>query len=162
MSGRDKLWLALREEPLFDASDEEIARFIEDSAQQYEAYVKFVNKLKESLGDRCVIYRGLDEGDSAGLEVYSGRRVHPVGQILRVVVRVCDDGDAFAAETECMKRPSRVGRYGRGRKQPENEGMRHASHLTMRAVAFHKCDVQPAPERASSIVTSTSPLCSSK
>ena len=33
MSGRDKLWLALREEPLFDATDEQIAAFIEDAAQ---------------------------------------------------------------------------------------------------------------------------------
>ena len=67
MSGRDKLWLALREEPLFDASDEQIAAFIEDAAREYEAYVNFVNGLKDALGDRCVIYRGLDEAASPGL-----------------------------------------------------------------------------------------------
>ena len=67
MSGRDKLWLALREEPLFDATDAQIAAFIEDSAREYEAYVKFVNGLKDSLGDQCVIYRGLTEEDSPGL-----------------------------------------------------------------------------------------------
>jgi beta-lactamase superfamily II metal-dependent hydrolase len=67
MSGRDKLWLALREEPLFDATDEQLAAFIEDSAAEYQGYVTFVNGLKTALGDRCVVYRGVAEADSAGL-----------------------------------------------------------------------------------------------
>jgi beta-lactamase superfamily II metal-dependent hydrolase len=83
MSGRDKLWLALREEPLFDATDEQIAAFIEDSAQEYEGYVKFVNGLKDALGDRCVVYRGLSEADSPGLadllEQFSDTGLHIYG-----------------------------------------------------------------------------------
>jgi beta-lactamase superfamily II metal-dependent hydrolase len=67
MSGRDKLWLALREEPLFDASDEQIAMFIADSAEEYGKYVAFVNHLNGALGDRCVVYRGPAETDSPGL-----------------------------------------------------------------------------------------------
>ena len=68
MTARDKLWLALREEPLFDASDEQIATFIEDSAQEYQKYVGLVNHLRDALGDQCVVYRGLAEADSPGLE----------------------------------------------------------------------------------------------
>jgi beta-lactamase superfamily II metal-dependent hydrolase len=67
MSPRDKLWLALREEPLFGATDEEIAAFIEDSAQEYQQYVTFVNDLKAALDSRCVIYRGPSDDESAGL-----------------------------------------------------------------------------------------------
>jgi beta-lactamase superfamily II metal-dependent hydrolase len=67
MTARDKLWLALREEPLFGGSDEEIAAFIEDSAEEYEKYVKFVNRLKDDLGTKCVEYRGLTDADSPGL-----------------------------------------------------------------------------------------------
>jgi beta-lactamase superfamily II metal-dependent hydrolase len=83
MSGRDKLWLALREEPLFDASDEQIAMFIEDAAQEYEKYVTFVNDLRDALGDRCVVYRGAAETDSPGLgallEQFSDTGLHIYG-----------------------------------------------------------------------------------
>jgi beta-lactamase superfamily II metal-dependent hydrolase len=67
MSPRDKLWLALREEPLFGASDPQIAAFIEDAAREYEAYVAFVNALQAGLGPRCVVYRGPTEEVSEGL-----------------------------------------------------------------------------------------------
>jgi beta-lactamase superfamily II metal-dependent hydrolase len=67
MSADDKLWLALREEPLFDATDEQIEAFIEDAAREYEAYVTFVNGLREDLGSKCVVYRGPTEALSAGL-----------------------------------------------------------------------------------------------
>lgn len=67
MSGRDKLWLALREEPIFGGTDEEIRTFIEDTANEYQGYVTLVNKLKDDLGDQCVVYRGTTEHDSPGL-----------------------------------------------------------------------------------------------
>lgn len=67
MTPRQKLWFALREEPLLGASDEEIRAFIEDSAREYQAYVQFVNRLQDQLGQRCVIYRGLSEDASPGL-----------------------------------------------------------------------------------------------
>lgn len=83
MSGRDKLWLALREEPLFDASDEQIAAFIADSADEYNKYVTFVNTLKDTLGNRCVVYRGNAETDSPGLGAlltqFSGTGLHIYG-----------------------------------------------------------------------------------
>ena len=68
MSPQDRLWLALREEPLFGASDEVIAAFIEDAASEYEAYVTLVNTLRDRLGARCVLYRGLTEEESPGLK----------------------------------------------------------------------------------------------
>ncbi len=67
MSDADKLWLALREEPIFGATNAEIAAFIEDSAREYGDYVTFVNKLRDDLGSRCVIYRGLTNAESEGL-----------------------------------------------------------------------------------------------
>lgn len=83
MTPRDKLWLALREEPLFDASDEAIQAFIEDSAQEYQGYVTFVNKLTADLGSKCVIYRGLTADDSPGLtallEEFDGTGLHVYG-----------------------------------------------------------------------------------
>jgi beta-lactamase superfamily II metal-dependent hydrolase len=67
MTDRDRLWLALREEPIFGASDAEIATFIEDAAGEYQKYVTLVNSLKTDLGSQCVVYRGLDDSDSPGL-----------------------------------------------------------------------------------------------
>ena len=67
MSPADKLRFALREEPFFDATDQEIQDFIDDSAREYGSYVHFVNSLKESLQHRCVIYRGPSEEASPGL-----------------------------------------------------------------------------------------------
>ena len=93
MSGRDKLWLALREEPLFDASDEQIAAFIEDSAQS-KGYVKFVNGLKDALGARCVVYRGLTEADSPGLadllEQFSDTGLHIYGPSFELLAACAD------------------------------------------------------------------------
>ncbi len=68
MTARDKLEFALREEPLLNATDEEIRAFIEDSAREYQAYVQFVNRLQQRLGARCVLYRGPSEDESPGLD----------------------------------------------------------------------------------------------
>ncbi len=66
MTDRDKLWLALREEPVYGASDDEIRQFIEDTAKEYERYVGMVNKLQNELGSKCVLYRGPSEELSPG------------------------------------------------------------------------------------------------
>jgi hypothetical protein len=49
MSDATKLWLALREEPLFGASDLEIAELIADSAQEFQNYLALVDSLSNSL-----------------------------------------------------------------------------------------------------------------
>ena len=67
MSDEMKLWLALREEPLFDASDLEIAELIADSAAEFQKYLALVDSLSNSLGNRCVVYRGPTNGLSPGL-----------------------------------------------------------------------------------------------
>jgi beta-lactamase superfamily II metal-dependent hydrolase len=68
MSDETKLWLALREEPLFDATDLEIAELIADSAQEFQAYLALVEGLGNNLGNRCVVYRGPTEALSPGLD----------------------------------------------------------------------------------------------
>lgn len=67
MSDATKLWLAMREEPLFDASDLEIAELIADSAQEFQNYLALVDSLSNSLGNRCVLYRGPTNALSPGL-----------------------------------------------------------------------------------------------
>lgn len=66
MTLKHKLWLALREEPVYAASDDELRDFIEDTAKEYERYVGMVNKLQHELGAKCVLYRGPSEDLSPG------------------------------------------------------------------------------------------------
>lgn len=68
MSPAEKLWMALREEPIHSADPAEVLQFIEDSAAEYDEYVGLVNLLRERLGEHCVIYRGVTDEDSPGLD----------------------------------------------------------------------------------------------
>lgn len=68
MSDETKLWLALREEPLFGATDLEIAELIADSAQEFQAYLALVEGLGNSLGNQCIVYRGPTNALSPGLD----------------------------------------------------------------------------------------------
>jgi hypothetical protein len=56
-------------------------------------------------------------------EIYSGRRVHPVGKRLRVRMRVGHDRDGLLDYSESVKRPRSVSGHGRGRKESEKERM---------------------------------------
>jgi hypothetical protein len=62
-----KIALALREEPLTDASDEELERFIEDQAGFFDKYVGLLEKLEQAVGDKLVLYRGPSDAESPGL-----------------------------------------------------------------------------------------------
>ncbi|MCB9386122.1 MAG: hypothetical protein H6509_16040 [Bryobacterales bacterium] len=68
MSDAQKLALALREEPLLDASDGEILAFIADAAGEYERYRELDQTLADRLGTQHVIYRGPTEAESPGLD----------------------------------------------------------------------------------------------
>jgi beta-lactamase superfamily II metal-dependent hydrolase len=68
MTPAEKLWMALREEPIHSTDRAEVLQFIEDSAAEYEEYVGLVNGLRDALGERCVIYRGPSEEESPGLD----------------------------------------------------------------------------------------------
>ncbi len=68
MSPAEKLWMAMREEPVHSADDAEVLQFIEDSAAEYEEYLSLVTTLQDRLGDRCVLYRGASEAESPGLD----------------------------------------------------------------------------------------------
>jgi len=67
MTPAEKLWMALREEPVHSKDDNVIREFIEDSANEYAEYVGLVNHLKQKLGTNCVLYRGLEAGKSKNL-----------------------------------------------------------------------------------------------
>src|SRR5918995_2266509 len=58
-----KLAFAIREEPIADASDEEIEDALEDNAGQYNEYIDLLELLSTRLGDQLVLYRGPSEGD---------------------------------------------------------------------------------------------------
>lgn len=68
MSDEMKLRLALREEPLRDGTDEEIAQFILDSASEYNAYRTLLESIEGSIGERMVVYKGPSEAESPGLD----------------------------------------------------------------------------------------------
>jgi beta-lactamase superfamily II metal-dependent hydrolase len=67
LSDVQKLRLALREEPLLDASDPEILAFIADAAGEYERYRELDETLGQRLGARHVVYRGPSDQESPGL-----------------------------------------------------------------------------------------------
>jgi beta-lactamase superfamily II metal-dependent hydrolase len=67
MTPAEKLWMALREEPVHSKDDNVIREFIEDSANEYAEYVGLVNHLKQKLGTNCVLYRGPEPGKSQNL-----------------------------------------------------------------------------------------------
>ena len=60
MSAAEKLWMALREEPVHSANDDAVREFIEDAAGEYREYVALVEFLERTLGPRCVRFKGAD------------------------------------------------------------------------------------------------------
>lgn len=87
MSPAEKLWLALREEPIHSSDVAAIREFIEDAASQYHEYVALVEFLEEKLGSRCVRYKGPSEADSTGLDAllanFAGTGLNILGPSLR-------------------------------------------------------------------------------
>lgn len=68
MSDEMKLKLALREEPLRDGTDEEIAQFISDSASEYQNYKDLLAAIETMVGaQQMVIYKGPTDAESPGL-----------------------------------------------------------------------------------------------
>jgi len=67
MTDAMRLHLALREEPVRGGTDEEIERFIVDSASEYNAYKALLETISGKIGDRMVAYRGPTETESPGL-----------------------------------------------------------------------------------------------